>query len=80
MATLVAIYFLRFFMEFQVSEQCQWLFTWQENPSSNATEELPFSTMSAFTVNGTISLIRTVLLKLNSAKPAQRESISQNFV
>lgn len=80
--TSVAIYLLRLFMEFSSSKQYKWHFTWEENPSSNATEGkfLPFSTMSAFTVNGTSSLMRTALLKLNRTKPAQRESRSQNSV
>lgn len=80
--TSAAIYLLRSFMEFSSSKQHKWHFTWEENPSSNATESkfLPFSAMSAFTVNGTSSLMRTALLKLNRAKPAQRESRSQNSV
>lgn len=78
--TSIAIYLLRLFVEFQGSQQYKQHFTGKESPSSNATEGkfLPFSTMSALT--GTTSLMRTALLKLNRAKPARRESKSQNSV
>ena len=68
------------FIKVQVNQHDKWHFTWKENPSSNAPKDkfLPLSKIFAFTVNGTASLLRTALLKLNRAKAHQRETISQN--